>query len=152
MDLDKDTLTALSQSIGGYFLKQNLGKAIILAPHLADKNNLPCMGVTGLIRITGVINGFLYYTASVALLETLLSRLHLPNTPGYAEDHVGEMANIFAGNLRRQLDGKFEISSPFLIRGKIDQMSYPTSGRPYVLPFQYGTESSMIVVGFDELI
>ena len=149
MEMTKKTLDALSRSIGSYFTKQNLSPATLHTPHLADQGSLPAKELTGLITLSGVPGGLFYLTATKSMLRKILLGLGIDPDESQQMDLVGEMSNIFAGNLSEELGVDFVISTPFLIAGAIDRLAYNVNDRPYVLPFSFQGEVALVIIAFE---
>ena len=61
-------------------------------------------------------------------------------------DLVGEIANTFAGNARRDFGHQFQISVPQVVSGQVAPAEFPTGTRPIVIPIDWRTYKARLVV------
>jgi chemotaxis protein CheX len=61
-------------------------------------------------------------------------------------DLVGESANTFAGNARRDFGQQFQISVPQVVAGQMSPPQFPRGTRPIVIPIDWRTYKARLVV------
>jgi chemotaxis protein CheX len=61
-------------------------------------------------------------------------------------DLVGEIANTFSGNARRDFGHQFNISVPSVSVGRKNSLELPEGARPIVIPIAWRNYSSSLVV------
>ena len=120
-------------------------------PFLSKKAEPSCGDVTGVVGLTGKVNG------SVALSFSEKAILHVvSNMFGEAckeidaevQDAVGELSNMICGDARRLLaEGGmiFEGAIPTVITGKEHQITHSVPGPSVVVPFSLGEHGSFFV-------
>lgn len=149
MQLNESTLKTIADSIKNYFSKQNIGTIEIQAPFLGEPGVLQTLDYSGLIQIYGDYKGAIYYTASSDLLGRVADKLRQPRDKETFMDLIGEMSNIFAGNVREDLGSEFSISTPFTFQGTVGNFHFQGSEKPYVLPILFGSDRSFLVIYFE---
>lgn len=131
-----------------FFKKLTRRDINIGTPYLVTYDDLPCFDYTGIISISGDRKGAVYFTAPRILLSHLLvlSGEKL-NSDIMIRDVVGEVANTIAGNARSSLGSGFMISVPLVVQDLPDKLCLSTHMHAYVIPIQWSTYSSSLVVG-----
>ena len=150
MQLSHTTLKTIGKSINNYFEKQGLGEVKIQPPYLGEMGSLPALDYSGLIQIYGAFHGAVYFSAKASLLSKVLSRLGQTVDNETLLDVAGEMSNIFAGNIREDLGGEFEISTPFTMHGPLNSINFRANDKPYILPIVFEGETSILVIYFEK--
>ena len=115
-------------------------------PYLALGRSPEISDYTGMIRISGKREGLVFFTAPKSMLCVMLMRMQ--ETDMCQEnlcDLVGEIANTFSGNARRDFGKNFVISVPVVIAHDLDKVKAPHS-RSYVIPINWRTHSAKLVV------
>lgn len=130
-----------------YFEQQTGIAADIYTPFLAEPTALPVSDYTGVIGISGVRQGCVYFSAPAELLRLILSRsgetdLSSPNLA----DLAGEIGNTISGNARRQFGNEFLISVPLVVKGRDQVISLPRGVKAYVIPFCWQKHDASLVV------
>jgi chemotaxis protein CheX len=101
---------------------------------------------TGVIGISGIRKGVVYFTAPRGMLTVLLMRMQETDTSDEnIKDLVGEVANTISGNARRDFGKNFVISVPQVIAHDTEKVTAPHS-RSYVIPINWRTHSAKLVV------
>lgn len=152
MQLNETTLKTIALSIQNYFKKQGLKSASIKPPYLGDVGKFPTLDVSGLIQIYGDYNGSIYFTASTKMMDAIAGRLGFDKNMETYLDLIGEMTNIFAGNIREDLGSEFNISTPFNFEGSAikNSMNFKGGEKPYILPISYWDDTAMLVIYFEK--
>jgi chemotaxis protein CheX len=116
--------------------------AIGQAPDVAD--------YTGIIHVSGVHNGVVFFTAPKAMLCVMLMRMHETDM-GHENlcDLVGEIANTLSGGARKHFGHRFHISVPSVLHGRDAAVTYPENTRPIVIPIEWRNHHARLVVCID---
>lgn len=144
--LNESDLKVFLESITHYFLHLTQEPVDIRAAYLAEKE-VPSFDYTGLITVSGCFRGYVYFSASKALIRRLLHKMHEPNTDDdNILDAVGEIANTISGNVRRHFGSALEISVPSAIKGSIEHLKASVRTRPFVIQLAWkGGEAVLFV-------
>ncbi len=130
-----------------YFEQQTGIAAEIYTPYLAEPNALPVFDYTGVIGISGVRQGCVYFTAPAELLRQVLSRSGETDLSSRnLADLAGEIGNTISGNARRQFGNEFLISVPLVVQGRDQVISLPKAVKAYIIPFCWQTHDASLVV------
>ena len=107
---------------------------------------------TGIIGISGLCRGRLYFSAPSTMLRHLLVTLgEVPADSSYMADMVGEAANTLSGNSRRELGRDFVISPPTVIEGVPTGDQLPRSLRSLVIPIIWHKYRASLVLSVESL-
>jgi chemotaxis protein CheX len=116
-------------------------------PYLAVGRSPEISDYTGVIRISGKRDGVVFFTAPKTMLCVMLMRMQETDmSHDNLCDLVGEIANTFSGNARRDFGHQFNISVPSVIHGRNMAMEYPSNSRPIVIPIEWRTYHARLVV------
>ncbi|MBS3936136.1 MAG: chemotaxis protein CheX [Sulfuritalea sp.] len=133
--------------VKNYFEQQTAVAADVYTPYLADPTALPIFDYTGVIGISGVRQGCVYFTAPAEMLRRILK--HAGETDLSVRnlaDLAGEIGNTISGNARRQFGHEFLISVPVVIKGLGQTISLPKGVKAYVIPFCWERLDAALVV------
>lgn len=104
--------------------------------------------ITGIITVTGIHQGRVYFSAPRVLLRHML--LLLGEREGDAllcSDLVGEVANTIAGNARRRFGRQFCISPPHVVEGSPPHLSTSDQlARAFVIPLEWHRYRASLVI------
>lgn len=121
-----------------YFAGVSGTPAEVGAPYLSESIENDLLDYTGIIGITGLCRGRLYFSAPSAMLRHLLATLGEVRVDNvYMADMVGEAANTLSGNSRRELGQDFVISPPTVVEGIPTGDQLPRSVRSLVIPITW---------------
>lgn len=153
MQLSENTLKTIAKSIKNYFEKQGMPMADIRPPYLGEVGKFPAMAFSGLIQIFGEYHGAIYFTASRGMLERIADKMGFDQSTETYLDMIGEMTNIFAGNIREDLGSEFNISTPLNFEGSVhnETMSFKGIEKPYILPITFWAEKALLVIYFERV-
>ena len=144
--LHEETLAIFVRSIMKYFNHMAGIPAETGTPYLI-KGDAQMLDVTAVIGVTGDIQGCIFYTASISLLDKLLKHIGEQNpTDELRCDMGGEVANTFAGNARRQLGSGFMISVPVVFLGQPTRLVWPKETSRFVIPITWQGMQSLLIV------
>ncbi|MGF1656657.1 MAG: chemotaxis protein CheX [Verrucomicrobiales bacterium] len=105
---------------------------------------------TGIIGVSGKYRGAVCFTADLDLLVALLTcsgERDLRVT--MAEDAVGEVANVIAGNARSHFGPQFLISVPVVVKGKPKSVNITSRNNNFVIPILWRKHRAYLLVGFE---
>ncbi|NNM68747.1 MAG: chemotaxis protein CheX [Gallionella sp.] len=107
---------------------------------------------TGIIGISGLCRGRLYFSAPSTMLRHLLVTLgEVHADSSYMADMVGEAANTLSGNSRRELGRDFVISPPTVIEGVPTGDQLPRSLRSLVIPIIWHKYRASLVLSIESI-
>ncbi len=129
-----------------YFETTSQQAASVGSPYLVTDGMPGQYDYTGVIDISGVRRGIVYFTAPRGMLSVLLMRMQETDTSDEnMRDLIGEVANTISGNARRDFGKNFVISVPTVLLG--DAQTAPTPHtRSYVIPINWRSHSAKLVV------
>lgn len=135
-----------------YFAGVSDSPAEVGAPYLSDSIENDLLDYTGIIGISGLCRGRLYFSAPSAMLRHLLLTLgEMHADHGYMADMVGEAANTLSGNSRRELGQDFVISPPTVIEGMPTSDHLPHGHRSLVIPITWLHYRASLVLSVEGL-
>lgn len=130
-----------------YFRQISEDEIVVGTPYLVENKMPAAHDYTGIIAISGLRSGIVYFTAPKELLVFILKRLNEPLiSEEYMIDLVGEVANTIAGNARSEFGERFEISVPIVIRGAPDDIMLPRTERSYIIPLKWHNYEAAVVI------
>lgn len=134
-----------------YFEHLSKESAEIQVPYLIEHSEPLIYDYTGIVGISGVYRGYVYFTAPEPMMHFLLET---QSEHEYSEENcldvVGEIANILAGNARRDLGAEFMISVPLRIAGQPDRMLLAENCRSFAIPIRYSIYLAALVVSLEK--
>ncbi len=140
-------LQVFIDGVNHYFQQIGRNEITVDTPYLVENVEPTARDFTGIIGISGVTDGIVYFTAPKSLLERMLVMLGEGDLgERNMIDLVGEVANTISGNARREFGEHFEISVPFVVRGTPDEAVLPRKDRSYVIPVEWFGRKAFIVV------
>lgn len=132
-----------------YFERVTGEAASVDTPFLQGEESV-VLDFTGVIGISGRQRGAVYFTSPQELLNHLLDALGEPTRDVAAmSDLVGEVANTIAGGARRVFGSEFLISVPIVLRGKLEEISFPRNLKRVVIPISWRGLTSYLIVCLD---
>jgi len=116
-------------------------------PYLALGHAPEISDYTGMIRISGMRDGLVFFTAPKSMLCVMLMRMQETDmSHDNLCDLVGEIANTLSGNARRGFGHQFNISVPAVLHGRNSPVEYPSNARAIVIPIEWRTYHARLVV------
>ena len=145
--MKEQKLQVFIDGVQNYFNQMNKDEIIVGTPYLVENEMPAAHDYTGIIGISGVSKGVVYFTAPHALLEHLLILMKEEDrSEENLTDLVGEVANTIAGNARSEFGEEFNISVPIVIRGAPDEILLPRKDRSFVIPIEWKSYHAAIVI------
>ncbi len=123
-------------------------------PYL-KKDNVATGDVTGVIGLTGVVNGTVAVTFEESCILNIVSNMfgeEMKELNSEITDAAGELTNMISGQARRELEevGKtFKAAIPSVITGKNHSITHYTDGPKIAIPFSTGSGNFAIEVCFE---
>ena len=133
--------------IANYFNQFGTEEIIIDTPYLLENKQPKVYDYTGVIGISGVQKGVVYFSASRGLLSSVLDKMgETDKSEANYIDLAGEVANTIAGNARDQFGATFHISVPVVFKGSPQSIVLPSNERSFIIPITWMSKSGEIVV------
>ena len=133
--------------ITNYFDQFGSESLIVDTPYLLENKQPKVYDYTGVIGISGVQKGVVYFSATRDLLSSILDSMG--ETDKSEENYVdlaGEVANTIAGNARKEFGSEFHISVPFVFKGAPQSIVLPNDERSFIIPITWHSQVGEIVV------
>ena len=133
-----DKLGVFLSSISAFFAQIDDESVVIDTPYLNSNKNAVGYDYSGMIKISGPLEGCVYVSAPSTLLREIIKVMGEPDSSiTMMKDLLGEMANTISGNARTEFGADFIISPPKII-DCIPSIPYLPTVRPsYVTPFTW---------------
>ena len=130
-----------------YFNQISETPAKVQTPYLKENSDTLTYEYTGIIGISGLKKGCVYFTTPGILLHHLLLSINEQDTSQDSLcDLVGEVANTIAGNARAYFGSEFMISVPVVVDGKPDRIKLPADYRSFIIPVTWRNHESAVVI------
>jgi chemotaxis protein CheX len=147
--MEDDDIQIFVTGVLRYFesLESDTG-VVIEPPFIKVKDHAkPFQEYSGIIQVSGRINGVVCFTATKTMLETILNFMNQdPTNPDAVSDLVGEIANTLSGNVREKFGREFMISVPMVAVGNYIESMFSTNTRNYVIPIIWRSEKAYLLV------
>lgn len=148
--MDEKRVRIFVKGARDYFAGVSDTPAEVGTPYLTEAVAADLLDYTGVIGISGLCHGRLYFTAPSAMLRHLLVALGEVRTDqAYMSDMVGEAANTLSGNSRRELGRDFVISPPTVIQGAPSEHDLPQNLRSLVIPITWQKYRASLVLSVE---
>ena len=133
--------------ITNYFKQFGDEELIVDTPYLLENQQPKVHDYTGVIGISGVQKGVVYFSATSELLHSILDSMgETDKSEDNLVDLVGEVANTISGNARNEFGPEFHISVPFVCKGSPQSIILPKNGRSFIIPVSWRSQIGEIVV------
>ena len=133
--------------VTNYFNQFGGEELVVDTPYLLENQQPKVHDYTGVIGISGVQKGVVYFSATREILSRILDSM---GEPDKSEDNfvdlVGEVANTIAGNARNEFGASFHISVPFVFKGSPQSIILPKDERSFIIPATWYGQVGEIVV------
>ena len=133
-----DKLGVFLSSISAFFAQIDDESVVIDTPYLNNNKNAVGYDYSGMITISGPLEGCVYVSAPSNILREIIKVMGEPDSSiTMMKDLLGEMANTISGNARTEFGADFIISPPKIIEG-IPSIPYlPKDRQSHVTPFTW---------------
>ena len=149
--MTEQELQVFINSTVNYFNEVSASTAAMGTPYIKEAGEQVLLDYTGLIGISGVQKGCVYYTTSNAMLSDLaVDILGEPGDATTLNDLIGEIANTVAGNAQKTFGSDFMISVPVVIKGDAKGTELNIKPPTYVVPVTWKGHKGFIVVGIEK--
>lgn len=133
-----EKLSVFVRSVVAFFGQAGEALKDVDTPYLNSNGSPIGYDYSGVIKITGPIQGSVYVSAPSAMLRTLLIVMGEPDSSlTLMKDLIGEIANTVAGNARTEFGPEFIISPPQVVDGAPGPSYLPKDRRSYIIPFHW---------------
>lgn len=145
--MNEEKLKVFIDGLNHYFKQLSFENIVINTPYIAENQNPIASDYTGIIGVSGVKKGIVYFSSPKDLLLEILKALGEPDhSEANLIDLVGEVANTIAGNARTEFGKDFDISIPIMVKGAPNDIYLPPEERSFVIPIEWcGYKASLVV-------
>lgn len=134
-----------------YFETVTKKAATIGAPFLIKDINQYLSDYTGIIGISGIYKGSVFFSAPKNMLVQILSSMGILSTQeDKLMDIVGEVSNTIAGNTRREFGDQFMLSTPIVLKGRSDDVKVSKVEKIYVIPIIWRQHQANLIINIEE--
>lgn len=148
--MNEEQLEIFVDGVEHYFQTVSDKPALIGAPFLVNSINESLSDFTGVIGISGVRKGSVFFSAPKSMLVHLMTALGVLTTqPDKLMDLVGEVSNTIAGNARREFGEQFLLSVPVVIQGKCEDVKISNVAQIYVIPINWRHEKANLIINLE---
>lgn len=144
-EVKAEKLGVFVKSVESFF--SQLGESLdgIDTPYLHSNASPVAYDFSGIINITGPLQGVVYVSTSSVMLRNILVSMKEPDSSlALLKDLVGEIANTVSGNARTEFGTSFIISPPKVVDGAPSVKYLPREKRSYVIPFTWQKHEGVI--------
>ncbi len=133
-----EKLGVFLSSISAFFTQIDDTQIAIDTPYLHNNKGAIGYDYSGIIKISGPLEGCVYVSAPSTMLREILRVIgESDSSLTMMKDLIGEMANTISGNARTEFGSDFIISPPQVVEG-VPSLSYlPKDRNTYVTPFTW---------------
>lgn len=140
-----EKLNVFIDSVTNFFKQINTNEAVVDTPFINDNASPLAYDFSGIITITGPLEGSVYVSAETPMLRNILHKMGEPdNSIVLLKDLVGEIANTVSGNARREFGSEFIISPPIIVDGAPTSTYLPRERRTYIIPVTWDKHKTLI--------
>ena len=149
--MKKEKLKIFLAIITNYFDQLDDEPLIVKTPYLSAEKQPKVYDYTGIIGISGVQKGVVYFSATTGLLTCILQSLgEVDTSEENLIDLAGEVANTIAGNARTEFGSEFHISVPLVFKGVPQSIILPKNERSFIIPIVWRDQVGEIVLCFQK--
>lgn len=133
--------------ITNYFNQFGSDELIVDTPYLLENQQPKVHDYTGVIGISGVQKGVVYFSSTRELLSRILDSMgETDKSEDNFVDLAGEVANTISGNARNEFGSEFHISVPLVFKGSPQSIILPKGERSFIIPVTWQGQVGEIVV------
>lgn len=132
-----------------HFFKQIKGTEPQVDTPYINANTTPvAFDYSGIITITGPLEGSVYVSAETPMLRNILQVMgETDQSITLLKDLIGEIANTVSGNARRDFGEEFVISPPVIVEGAPSSIYLPKDKRTFTIPLTWNSYHAVIGIG-----
>lgn len=137
-----------------HFFKQIKGTEPQVDTPYINSNAMPiAFDYSGIITITGPLEGCVYVSAETPMLRNILQVMgETDHSITLLKDLIGEIANTVSGNARRDFGAEFIISPPIVVEGKPSTTYLPKEKRAYIIPLTWDNYKAVIGISLEKIM
>lgn len=140
-----EKLYVFIDSVTNFFKQINSHEVMVDTPYIHGNDRPLAYDFSGIINITGPLEGSVYVSSETPMLRNILQRMGEPDHSLHLlKDLVGEIANTVSGNARREFGPEFIISPPIIVDGVPSPVYLPKDRRSYVIPVTWDKYKTLI--------
>lgn len=140
-----EKLGVFASSVMAFFTQIGEKLTDIDTPYLNANSTPVGYDYSGVINITGPLQGSVYVSAPSGMLRAMVGVMGEPDTSiGIMKDLIGEIANTVAGNARSEFGPEFIISPPKVVDGAPGFNYLSKDRRSYIIPFHWRGHDAVI--------
>lgn len=133
-----EKLGVFLSSIDAFFAQIDNTQIDIDTPYLHHNQNAVGYDYSGIINISGPLEGCVYISASSIMLREVIKTMgESDSSLNMMKDLLGEMANTISGNARTEFGADFIISPPKIVEGAPSTSYLPKERNSYITPFNW---------------
>ena len=133
-----DKLGVFLTSISAFFAQIDNTPVDIDTPYLNSNRSAIGYDYSGVIKISGFLEGCVYVSAPSPMLRELIKVMgEQDSSLGMMKDLLGEIANTIAGNARTEFGSDFIIAPPKIVEGIPGLPYLPKDRHSYITPFSW---------------
>ncbi|ELA09079.1 hypothetical protein MOMA_01680 [Moraxella macacae 0408225] len=140
-----EKLYVFIDSVTNFFKQINSDKVLVDTPYIHDNEKPLAYDFSGIINITGPLEGSVYVSSETPMLRNILHTMGEPDKSIHLlKDLVGEIANTVSGNARKEFGSEFIISPPVIVDGVPTSTYLPKERRSYIIPVTWDKYKTII--------
>ena len=140
-----EKLGVFLSSISAFFVQIDDTQIDIDTPYLHNNKSAVGYDYSGIIKITGPLEGCVYISAPSTMLRALIKAMDESDSSlSMMKDLLGEMANTISGNARTEFGADFIISPPKIVEGAPSASYLPKERNSYITPFNWRGYNAVI--------
>ena len=140
-----EKLGVFLSSISAFFAQIGDTQIAIDTPYLHDNKSAIGYDYSGIIKITGPLEGYVYVSAPSTMLRAVIKVMgESDSSLGMMKDLLGEMANTISGNARTEFGADFIIAPPEIVEGAPSVAYLPKERNSYITPFSWSGHQAVI--------
>lgn len=143
--INVEKLGVFLSSIAAFFAQIDDAQVTIDTPYLNNNKNAIGYDFSGVIELSGPIQGCVYVSASTIMLREVINIMGEPDLSiTMMKDLLGEMANTISGNARTEFGPEFIISPPKIVEGAPNASYLPKDRNSYITSFNWRDHQAII--------
>lgn len=133
-----EKLGVFLSSINAFFTQIDGTDVEIDTPYLNNNNSAIVYDYSGVIKISGPLEGCVYVSAPSTMLREVIRVMgETDSSITMMKDLLGEMANTISGNARTEFGSEFIISPPHIVDSAPNVSYLPRDRQSYITPFTW---------------
>ncbi|MFT5611988.1 MAG: chemotaxis protein CheX [Polaribacter sp.] len=135
------------EGVTNFYNVIGFSKAQVRAPYLIENVKDSLVEHNGMIPISGRNSGSIIFSAPKTMLMQLLGRYDgNTNKAELLLDLLGEIANTISGHARATLGTDFNLASPIVYRGHLDDFDAPAGLQTYCIAIFWEPRQANLIV------